>query len=98
MIKIKNLISYIKKEYNFSNKALEIAKKNLTKNKIKINKAKEFLEMAQTYLDDSLYFLKNKDYIRAIAAIYYAHAWLDAGARLEFWKIEGKNKKYFSID
>ncbi|MEM1534982.1 MAG: DUF357 domain-containing protein [Candidatus Pacearchaeota archaeon] len=91
-------IEYIKKEFNFSKRALEIAKKNLTKDKAKLEKAREFVEMAESYLSDSMYFFKQKDYLRAIAAIYYAHAWLDAGARLEFWKIKGKNKKYFSID
>lgn len=92
------IIKYIKKEYNFSFKALKIAKKRITKNKKKIRKAQEFLEMANAYLKDSLYFLEKKDYIRAIAAIYYGHAWLDAGARLGLWKIKGKEKKYFSVD
>ena len=85
---------YIKKEFEFSKKALEIAKKRAIEKK----HAKEFLEMADGYLNDSLHFLKNKDYIRAIAAIYYAHGWLDAGARLGFWKLAKKEKKYFSVD
>lgn len=91
----KKIIKYIEKEYNFSLKALKIAKKRAINKK---EKAKEFLEMADAYLKDSLYFLEKKDYIRAIAAIYYSHAWLDAGARLGFWKPKGKEKKYFSID
>ncbi len=85
---------YIRKEYNFSYKALKIAKKRIKKKE----KAREFLEMAESYLKDSLYFLNKKDYFRAIACIYYAHAWLDAGARLGFWKPNKKEKKYFSID
>lgn len=89
---------YIKKEFNFSKRALTIAKKNLTKNKTKLEKAREFVEMAETYLNDSMYFFKQKDYLRAIAAIYYGHAWLDAGARLGFWKLKGREKKYFSVD
>jgi hypothetical protein len=85
---------YIRKEFEFSNKALQIANKKAVEKK----EAKEFLEMASAYLNDSLHFLKQKDYIRAIAAIYYAHAWLDAGARLGFWKLTKKEKRYFSID
>ncbi len=94
----KEEIDYIKKEYRFSNKALKIVKKSLAKEKPKNENAKQFFEMAEAYLNDALYFLKNKDYLRAIAAIYYGHAWLDAGARLGFWKIKGKNKRYFSMD
>jgi len=97
-MKIKEIVKYIKKEYEFSSNALKIAEKRITKAKQKKAKAKEFLEMAKSYLQDSLHFLKKKDYIRAIAAIYYGHAWLDAGARLGFWKPKGKEKKFFSMD
>lgn len=92
------IVNHIKKQYRFSESALKIAEKRITKAKMKKQKAKEFLQMATSYLYDSLYFLKKKEYIRAIASIYYAHAWLDAGARLGFWKPKGKEKKFFSID
>jgi len=94
----KKELSYIKKEYNFSCNALKIAEKNLTKDKTKAEKANEFLEMARAYLKDSIHFLDKKDYLRAIAAVYYGHAWLDAGARLGFWLLKAKDKKWFSVD
>lgn len=78
--------------------ALKIAEKRMTKDKEKVEKAKEFLLMAKSYLDDSMYFFKLKDNIRAIAAIYYAHAWLDAGVRLGFWKPKAREKRFFSVD
>ena len=102
MKKEKEIEKYVKKEYKFSYKAYKIAEKRIAEKKIEnkkeFEKAKEFLEMAKAYLDDSLHFLNKKDYIRAIACIYYAHAWLDAGARLGFWKPNKKEKKYFSVD
>jgi hypothetical protein len=90
----KDVEKYVRKEYGFSFRALKIAKKKAKK----IKRAREFLEMAEAYLNDSLYFLNKKDYIRAIACIYYAHAWLDAAARLGFLNLNRKEKKYFSVD
>ena len=43
--------------------------------------AEEFLEMAQSYLDDGRHFRDEDDLVNALAAFSYGHAWLDAGAR-----------------
>jgi hypothetical protein len=42
----------------------------------------DFLTMARSYLADARHFLANGDVDRALAAVSYAHGWLDAGVRL----------------
>lgn len=42
----------------------------------------DFLSMARNYLADAEHFAKSGDLDRALAAVSYAHGWLDAGVRL----------------
>lgn len=42
----------------------------------------DFLEMARAYVTDADHFLAQGDRDRALAAVSYAHGWLDAGVRL----------------
>lgn len=42
----------------------------------------EYLEVAEAYLDDGRHFQAADDFVNALAAFAYGHAWLDAGARL----------------
>jgi hypothetical protein len=44
--------------------------------------AQDFLTMAQAYLSDAKHFQEKGDLERALAAVSYAHGWLDAGVRL----------------
>jgi hypothetical protein len=44
--------------------------------------ADDFLAMARAYLDDARHFRERGDPERALAAVSYAHGWLDAGVRL----------------
>jgi len=48
--------------------------------------AEEFLQNAKCYFEDSLYFEAQGDKARALAAVSYAHAWLDAGVVARFFK------------
>jgi len=75
----------IEKYYNITKKAFEIVKKSIAKNKQK--QAKEIIQMVDCYLSDSKHFEKNKDYVNAFGAIYYAHGWLDCGARLKIFNV-----------
>ncbi len=81
----------IKKYRELTEKALEIAKKNIKKKK----EAKEIIEMVSNYLSDSEYFEKNGDFVNVFAAINYAHGWLDCGARLKIFNV--KDNKLFTI-
>ena len=42
----------------------------------------DFLAMARSYLADAEHFSSTGDRDRALAAVSYAHGWLDAGVRL----------------
>jgi hypothetical protein len=66
-------------------KALAIAKKAISKGREK--DAKEIIEMVECYLADSKHFEKKGDLINSFGAVYYAHGWLDAGARLKVFDV-----------
>jgi hypothetical protein len=42
----------------------------------------DMLDMARTYLEDARHFRARGDLARALAAVSYAHGWIDAGVRL----------------
>ncbi len=42
----------------------------------------DFLAMARAYLSDAEHFERSGDLERALAAVSYAHGWIDAGVRL----------------
>ena len=50
--------------------------------------ALDFLAMARAYYQDAVDLRKKGDKARALGAVYYAHAWLDAGARLGFFDVD----------
>ncbi len=58
--------------------------------------SEDFLKMADSYISDAKYFREKGDYIRALGAIYYAHAWLDAGARIGLFDV-GNDHDLFTL-
>ena len=83
----------LKKYFELTSKALK---------KVKIvekhgKEAKDFLDLAQRYFDDARYFEKKNDLVNAYGAVVYAHAFLDAGARLGFFDV-GKDNELFMVD
>ena len=56
--------------------------------------AEDFLGMAQGYYDDAQHFKKNKDLMRALACVNYAHGWLDAGARLGIFDVSADDRLF----
>lgn len=75
----------IDKYYDITKKALEIVKRSI--NKKKEDEAQEIIQMVTCYLSDSLHFLEKGDLINSFGAIYYAHGWLDCGARLKVFEV-----------
>lgn len=76
----------LNKYFTITKEALEKAKDALDSSQEE--QAKDFLDMAQRYYDDALYFLNKKhDAVLAFAALNYAHGWLDAGARIGLFKV-----------
>ena len=47
--------------------------------------------------EDAKYFRDKNDYVNALAALSYAHAWLDAGARIGLFDVKGDNE-LFTVD
>jgi hypothetical protein len=74
---------------NITEKALTIVKNRIGRGKEK--EAHEIIEMVECYLSDSKHFEKNKDLINSFGAIYYAHGWLDCGARLRIFDVTDNN-------
>jgi hypothetical protein len=58
--------------------------------------AADFLDMASRYYSDAEYFRKKGEWVLAFAALNYAHGWLDAGARIELFKVN--DSRLFTVD
>ncbi len=56
----------------------------------------DFLDMIQRYIDDAKFFEQTGDAVNALAALSYAHGWLDAGARLGLWDVG--DSRLFTVD
>ena len=84
-------------------KDLGITERALAKAKIAVPErshfrraAEDFMTMAKAYYDDAKYFRDRGELEKALAVVYYAHAWLDAGARLGFFDV-GLDDKLFCL-
>lgn len=73
------------KAREITEKAFSIAKDSISKGNEK--GAKEITTMVSAYLSDSKHFEKKGDLVNAFGAIYYAHGWLDTGARLRIFNV-----------
>ena len=78
------------------NKYLDITARAFAKIKIatpdrSFNKrlADSFMEMATCYYNDAKHFKETGDIVTAFAAVNYAHAWLDCGARIGLFDVDG---------
>ena len=60
-------------------------------------KAEDFLDMAKRYFEDAKHFKEKGDIVTAFAALNYAHGWLDAGARLGLFDVDG-DSELFTVD
>jgi hypothetical protein len=83
----------IEKYYDLTSKALEIAKRSVSKNKE--NQAKEIILMVECYISDSRHFKEKGDYVNSFACLNYAHGWLDSGARLKIFNVT--DSRLFSV-
>ena len=51
------------------------------------DQALDFLDMAERYYSDAKHFKDKGDFVLAYGALTYAHGWLDAGARIQLFKV-----------
>ncbi|WP_462272170.1 DUF357 domain-containing protein [Methanohalophilus sp.] len=69
-------------------KALEVAQPAPRVNSHLMKVADDYLDMAQSYYNDGLHFIKIEDPVNALVCFSYGHAWLDAGARLGIFAVD----------
>lgn len=90
----KKLEFKVEKYFSLTEKALgkiEL-KKDLTEKEKSV--AEDFLSMAKNYFSDAKHFSEKKDLLNALAALSYAHAWLDAGVRAELFDGKSDDKLF----
>lgn len=56
--------------------------------------ADDFLNMAESYYKDAQHFREEGDLVTAFAAVNYAHGWLDCGARIGLFDVDGDDKLF----
>ncbi len=77
----------LEKYFSVTDKAIKKAKSAISRSPEKKKAAEDFLDMAERYLSDAKHFRGKGDFVSAFGAVNYAHAWLDAGARLGFFEV-----------
>lgn len=77
-------------------KYMELTGKALGKVKVISDKGGDLLDIAQRYYKDAQHYAKT-DKLTALVAVTYAHAFLDCGARLGFFDVEG-DSNLFMVD
>ncbi|MBP7708208.1 DUF357 domain-containing protein [Candidatus Pacearchaeota archaeon] len=85
--------SSLKKYREVTETAFAIARKSVAK--AKLEEANKIIEMVQCYLSDSNHFEEKGDFVNAFGAIYYAHGWIDCGARLKIFEVN--DDKLFTV-
>lgn len=83
------------KYFDITQRALDKAKES-EKDSERAKEAADFMDMAERYLSDAKHFRKQGNYVLALAAVNYSHAWLDAGARIGLFKV--KDSELFASD
>ena len=84
------------KYFSITERAIAKAKANIAKSEELQGRAYEFLNMAESYLSDAKHFREKGDYVSAFGAVNYAHAWLDAGARIGLFDVH--DSELFAAD
>lgn len=84
----------LEKYFSVTKQALEKAKAALDQERLR--EAEDFLDMATRYFEDAKHFEEKGDFVTAFAALNYAHGWLDAGARIQLFKVS--DNKLFTVD
>jgi hypothetical protein len=75
-------------------KALEVASIAVPERSFFYQLASSFLEMARAYYSDARHFYEQGNYVNAFACVNYAHAWLDAGARIGLFDVGGDDSLF----
>ncbi|MCX8147162.1 MAG: DUF357 domain-containing protein [Candidatus Woesearchaeota archaeon] len=87
----------LEKDFSTTLKAIQKVKIAAPKGTHQYKMAEDFLDMAKRYYDDAKHFMEKGDYVRALGALYYAHGWLDAGARSGLFDVS-HDSELFTVD
>jgi hypothetical protein len=74
--------------------ALQTVKVGVPRSGFLAGASDDFLSMARSYLADARHFLDQGDTDRALAAVSYAHGWIDAGVRLGLLDGGGDDQRF----
>jgi hypothetical protein len=88
----------LNKYFTITEKAIAAVKIAVPENSELYKTAKDFMDMAVRYFHDAKHFKEKGNYVDAFAAINYAHAWLDAGARMKLFDVGSEGGKLFASD
>jgi hypothetical protein len=83
------------KYFDVTSRALKMVKES-AKDDSRAKEAADFLDMAERYFSDANHFREQGNYVLAFAAVNYAHAFLDGGARIGLFKV--KDSELFAAD
>ena len=83
------------KYFALTEEALKVASQ-APKDTARAKEAADFLDMASRYHADARHFESEGDLVTAFAAVTYAHAWLDAGARIGLFRVG--DSRLFVVD
>jgi hypothetical protein len=75
----------LKKYFSVTEEAFKIVKDSVVEGKNL--EAKEIFDMVENYVSDAKHFRDKGDYVLAFAALNYAHGWIDAGVRLDVFRV-----------
>ncbi len=90
----KELKAKVRRYNSLTSRALKKAKICVPKSSYLHGVALDYKQMAGSYFDDASHFEKKGDLLLALASLSYAHAWLDAGARLGVFDVKGDDKLF----
>ncbi len=85
MVSENELIKKVEKYEATTKKGITEIKKMRDLNEIQNKIADDYLQMANNYFNDGVFFKKEGDLLTALASFSYAHAWLDAGVRAKLF-------------
>ncbi|MBS3102826.1 DUF357 domain-containing protein [Candidatus Woesearchaeota archaeon] len=75
----------LEREFKATKKALDGIKIIINNDDKNYEAALEFLDTAQRYYNDALYFREKNDRASAFGALNYAFGWIDAGKKVGFF-------------
>ena len=91
----------VKHYLQITKEALDKARKAISNNNAISNsnsgkkQAAIVLDMAERYYKDAIYWQKKKQLVTALAAVSYAHGWIDCGSKLGLFNV--KDSRLFII-